>query len=105
MRTKRERNTRSTRDTTTRLFLCLLCFLCSIPSLSAQTDTLSLTGVVFDTGAKPVPGAHVHVQEPTQQKMWDADTTAEGTFRFDRLTFGTYIITVELHGYFETSSE
>lgn len=100
---KGEGTTRSTG--TIRLFWCLLCFLWFLPSLSAQTDTLSLTGVVFDTNAKPVPGAHVRLEEPTQQKTWVADTTPDGTFRFDRLTFGTYIIKVQLQGFFETSSE
>src|SRR5215468_4113339 len=83
-------------------FLCCLCF---FPSLTAQTNNLSLTGTVFDTNANPVPSARVRLEEPTEQKIWDAETTPDGTFRFDRLAFGTYRVTVQLQGYFETSSE
>src|SRR5215472_417784 len=83
-------------------FLCVLWFL---PSLTAQTNNLSLTGTVFDTNAMPVPSARVRLEEPTEQKNWDAETKPDGTFRFDRLAFGTYRITVQLQGYFEISSE
>src|SRR5215510_6777040 len=70
-----------------------------------QTNSLSLTGVVFDSEAKPVAEARVHLEEPTARQQWDADTKPDGTFRFDRLAFGTYRITVRREGYFETSSE
>src|SRR6516162_4016771 len=80
------------------LFLCL-------SSLAAQTNNLSLTGNVFDTSAKPISSAHVRLEQPTEQRVWEAETTPDGTFRFDRLAFGTYRITVQLQGYFETSSE
>lgn len=88
-----------------RRFLSILCILWFLPSLRAQTTSLSLTGTVYDTGAKPVAAAHVRLEEPTEQKTWDAETSADGTFRFDRLAFGTYIIKVQQQGYFETSSE
>src|SRR5215510_7133271 len=70
-----------------------------------QTNSLSLTGVVFDSEAKPVAEARVHLEEPTARQQWDADTKPDGTFRFDRLAFGTYRITIKREGYFETSTE
>src|SRR5215468_4155256 len=85
--------------------LRFLCFLCFFPSLMAQTNNLSLTGTVFDSNANPMPSARVRLEEPTEQKIWEAETNPDGTFRFDRLAFGTYRITVQLQGYFETSSE
>ncbi len=76
-----------------------------MPLLFAQTDTLSLTGTIFDANAKAVGSAHVHLEEPTAQKTWDTETRPDGTFHFDQLMFGTYRITVNLQGYFETSTE
>ena len=73
--------------------------------LLPQTDALSLSGVVFDTNARPVADVQVHLEEPTQRKQWDAVTKAEGTFRFERLDLGTYRITIKREGYFETSTE
>src|SRR6185369_8085771 len=57
------------------------------------------------TSAKPIASAVVRLEQPTEQKKWDSETKADGTFRFDRLTFGTYRVTVELQGYFATSTE
>ncbi len=74
-------------------------------SVLLQTDPLSLTGIVLDSNAKTVAGAHVHLEEPTAQKQWDVDTRPDGTFRFDKLPFGTYRITIRSDGYFETSAE
>jgi outer membrane receptor protein involved in Fe transport len=74
-------------------------------SLFVQTTSLSLTGMVFDSEAKPVANARVHLEEPTAQQQWDVDTEADGTFRFDRLALGTYRVTVRRAGYFETSAE
>jgi len=74
-------------------------------SVLLQTDPLSLTGIVLDSNAKTVAGAHVHLEEPTAQQQWDVDTRPDGTFRFDKLPFGTYRITIRSEGYFETSAE
>lgn len=83
------------------LFVAALFFSFVMP----QTDALFLSGVVFDTNAKPVGGIHVHLEEPTERKQWDLDTKPDGTFRFDRLAFGTYRVTIESEGYFATSTE
>jgi outer membrane receptor protein involved in Fe transport len=74
-------------------------------SVLLQTDPLSLTGIVLDSNAKPVMSAHVHLEEPTARQQWGMDTKPDGTFRFDRLPFGTYRITIRSEGYFETSAE
>jgi outer membrane receptor protein involved in Fe transport len=74
-------------------------------SLLVQINSLSLTGVVFDSEAKPVAEAHVYLEEPTARQQWQTETRADGTFRFDRLAFGTYRLTIRREGYFETSTE
>src|SRR5262245_63301541 len=74
-------------------------------SVLLQADPLSLTGIVLDSNAKPVTSAHVHLEEPTARQQWGMDTKPDGTFRFDRLPFGTYRITIRSEGYFETSAE
>jgi len=77
----------------------MLFFAALLVSISAlQTDQLSLSGVVFDTNAKPVAEVHVHLEEPTEQKQWDMDTKADGMFHFDRLSFGTYRVTISHEG-------
>src|SRR5215813_12074193 len=73
--------------------------------LLPQTDALSLTGIVFDSAAKPVANVHVRLEEPTSRQQSDTYTKPDGTFRFDRLPFGTYRITIRSEGYFETSAE
>src|ERR1700704_6668932 len=83
------------------LFVAALFFSFLMP----QTDALFLSGVVFDANAKPVGGVHVHLEEPTARKQWDMDTNPDGTFRFDRLAFGTYRVTIKSEGYFDTSTE
>jgi outer membrane receptor for ferrienterochelin and colicin len=74
-------------------------------SLLVQTNSLSLTGVVSDSTLKPVANAQVHLEELTAQLQMDIETKADGTFRFDRLSLGTYRITVRRQGYFDTSAE
>src|SRR3954469_19199324 len=74
-------------------------------SLLTQSNSLSLTGVVFDSNAKPVADARVHLEEPTMQEQWNADTKSDGTFRFDKLAYGNYRLTIIHNGYFESSAE
>lgn len=60
---------------------------------------------MFDPSAKSVAGVHVHLEEATQRKQWDIDTKPDGTFRFDKLDFGTYRVTIQHEGYFAISTE
>jgi hypothetical protein len=73
--------------------------------LSLQTTFLSLSGVVYDSNAKPVADALVVLDEPTARQQWSVNTNADGSFRFDRLAFGNYRLTVKREGYFETSAD
>ena len=73
--------------------------------LLPQANSLSLTGVVVDSKATPVSDARVLLEEPTAQLQLDFDTKSDGTFRFDKLAFGTYRITVRRGGYFDTSAD
>src|SRR5438093_4263336 len=73
--------------------------------LFPQTDFLSLGGTVFDTEAKAAANVQVRLEQPTEQKRWDTATLTDGSFRFDRLSFGTYRLTVHKDGYFDTAAE
>src|SRR6059036_3218574 len=70
-----------------------------------QTDFLSLGGTVFDTEARVAANVNVRLEKPTEQKRWDTTTLGDGSFRFDRLSFGTYRLTVHKDGYFDVSAE
>jgi outer membrane receptor for ferrienterochelin and colicin len=73
--------------------------------LLAQVDALSLTGTVFDTGAKPAENVFVRLEQLAEQKTWETTTQPDGTFRFDRLSYGTYRLTIHKEGFFDTSAE
>src|SRR5437867_4890087 len=73
--------------------------------LFPQTDFLSLGGTVFDTEAKAAANVQVRLEQPTEQKRWDTTTLSDGSFRFDRLSFGTYRLTIHKDGYFDTAAE
>jgi outer membrane receptor protein involved in Fe transport len=73
--------------------------------LVPQNDVLSLGGSVFDPDSKPAGNVRVRLDQPTEQKQWEATTLADGTFRFDRLSYGTYRLTIHEDGYFDVSSE
>src|SRR5258706_2169116 len=59
-----------------------------------QTDALFLNGVVLNSNAQPVADVHVHLEEPTARRQWDMNTNRDGAFRFERLAFGTYRLTI-----------
>jgi 5-hydroxyisourate hydrolase-like protein (transthyretin family) len=73
--------------------------------LLAQSDMLSLTGTVFDTGARPAGEVRVRLEQLTEQKKWETTTQPDGSFRFDRLSYGTYRLTIQKEGYFDISAE
>ena len=83
------------------LFYAALLF--SIWTLPA--DDLFLGGVVFDLNAAAVQDVHVRLDHLTDRGHWETTTTQNGTFRFDRLAFGTYRVTVQKEGFFETATE
>ena len=57
------------------LFITALFFSFLLP----QANPLFISGTVFDSTAKPVADAHVHLEEPTARQQWDGETKEEGT--------------------------
>src|SRR5712692_9500375 len=73
--------------------------------LLAQSDMLSLSGTVFDPGARPAGEVRVRLEQLTEQRKWETTTQPDGGFRFDRLSYGTYRLTTHKDGYFDVSTE
>src|SRR5436190_15555333 len=73
--------------------------------LSPQNDLLSLSGSVVDTEAKGAGNVLVRLEQPTEQKRWETSTLTDGSFRFERLSYGTYRVTIHKAGYFDVSAE
>jgi outer membrane receptor protein involved in Fe transport len=71
----------------------------------SPADELSLGGVVFDPEAAVVSGVQVMLEHTTDQQRWETTTAADGTFRFDHLALGTYMLKVQKPGYFESETE
>jgi outer membrane receptor protein involved in Fe transport len=82
------------------MWLCAILFF-----FFPQNDLLSLGGTVFDPGAKPAADVHLQLEQPTEQKQWETTTQADGSFRFERLSYGTYRLTIHKEGYFDVSTE
>src|SRR5256885_13296827 len=70
-----------------------------------KNDLLSLPGTFFDPGKNPPPAVYLWLDQPTEQKQWETITQADGSFRFDRLSYGTYRLTIHKEGYFDVSTE
>src|SRR5437870_1452087 len=73
--------------------------------LLVQSDMLSLGGTVLDPGAQPAGEVRVRLEQLAEQKNWQTITQPDGSFRFDRLSYGTYRVTIQKAGYFDTSTE
>src|SRR5437867_13120510 len=82
------------------LWLAVLLFF-----LSPQNDLLSLSGTVVDTEAKGSRNVLVRLEQPTEQKRWETSTLTDGSFRFQRLCYGTSRVTRHKDGYFDVSAE
>src|SRR5437667_11304282 len=68
-------------------------------------DLMSLRGDVLDTEAKGAGNVLVRLEQPTEQERWETSTLADGSFRFERLSYGTYRVTIHTAGYFDVSAE
>ena len=82
-----------------RVVLCMLCVLAATTA-HAQVQTGSITGTVTDSSNAILPGATVTLSGErliggTAVQVSDAG----GTYRFDRLSPGTYAIKFELQGF------
>ena len=82
-----------------RLLLSGLCLLAAA-SAYAQVQTGSITGTVSDSSNAVLPGATVTL---SGERLIGGDQTlvtdATGTYRFDRLSPGTYTVKFELQGF------
>jgi len=68
--------------------------------LAANADSgLSLSGTVRDPQAAPVPGATVTLYSETGNASWNSTSDSTGTWRFDRLPAGQYLLRVEARGF------
>ena len=47
----------------------------------------------------------MRLEQLTEQKQWETNTQPDGSFRFDRLSYGTYRLTIQKEGYFDISTE
>jgi iron complex outermembrane receptor protein len=81
-----------------RIVVCVLALL--LPSVTlAQTPANSLTIVVRDPLAQPVPGVTLHIVHEASGLVRDAVTDADGAFRSASIETGTYLVTVTLDGF------
>lgn len=67
-------------------------------------DDLSLGGIVIDVNQAAVREALVVLEHTTDRRRWEAMTSENGAFRFDRLPLGSYRVTVTKEGYFEAGT-
>src|SRR3954470_7023356 len=74
-------------------------FLLHMPSLSAQVDRATLSGVVRDTGGGVVPGATVTVTNLATNIESHQVTTDTGSYQVVNLVPGRYQVAVELSGF------
>ncbi|HEX3704114.1 MAG TPA: carboxypeptidase-like regulatory domain-containing protein, partial [Vicinamibacterales bacterium] len=82
-----------------RLFVAAMC-LCAAPSLWAQGQTGSITGIAADTSGAVLPGVTVTVTGDKLIGGAQVQTTdASGAYRFDRLPPGSYRVKFELQGF------
>lgn len=82
-------------------FVCLLLALIAsfcVPG-RAQTNTSDLIGIVTDPAGAVVPNAHVRLLNQSTSASLDAQSDAEGWYRFRSLPVGTYTIQVEMQGF------
>jgi hypothetical protein len=78
-------------------------FLVYVPSVSAQVDRATLSGVVRDTGGGVVPGATVTVTNVATNIESHQVTTATGSYQVVNLVPGRYQVEVELAGFKKSS--
>ena len=71
----------------------------------SPADELSLGGTVFDPNAAVIGEVQVMLEHTTDQHQWETTTSNDGTFRFEHLDLGNYVLKVQKPGYFESSTE
>ena len=78
-------------------------FLVYVPSISAQVDRATLSGVVRDTGSGVIPGATVTVTNLATNIASQQVTTETGSYQVVNLVPGRYQVEVELTGFKKSS--
>jgi len=78
-------------------------FLVYVPSISAQVDRATLSGVVRDTGGGVIPGATVTVTNLATNIASQQVTTETGSYQVVNLVPGRYQVEVELTGFKKSS--
>jgi hypothetical protein len=66
--------------------------------LSAQSETGTISGVVYDNLGAPLPQAEVRIRNASSGKQDQSLTSAKGEYAFPGLSAGTYEMTVMVHG-------
>src|SRR5690348_5562169 len=67
--------------------------------LGAQTVAGSINGTVVDSSGAVIPGAKLHLVETSTNAARDAQTGAQGLFRFPGLQPGNYALTITATGF------
>lgn len=81
------------------LLAALLSAFLSSMKLSAQTSTATITGTVTDVSGAAVPNAQVKVQDRATGLVYQAASSADGTYSVPLLPVGFYDITVTASGF------
>jgi Carboxypeptidase regulatory-like domain len=85
-------------------FTLVLILLMSLGSLClAAPESITVRGVVEDQTSSVVPNAAVELAATGKAQTWSAVTDNTGTFRFDSLLPGSYVMTIH-HDGFETKT-
>jgi hypothetical protein len=75
-------------------------FALAVPSrIRAQSGTTSLRGIVVDKSGAAVVGANVALTNAAQALQRQTQTSNSGSYEFEALPPGTYILTIEMTGF------
>ncbi len=77
--------------------LCALLFVASF--LSAQTQTGTVSGVVVDASQAVIPGAKVALKNNETGQTREVESSAQGSFYFDKVWPGLYTVAVTKTGF------
>ena len=80
-------------------------FLVSLFFLISPVDDLSLGGIAFTPDALPIPNAHVLIENSAEGRRWEMETSDAGVFKIERLSLGTYRVTIGKEGFFDVRVE
>jgi hypothetical protein len=80
--------------------LTLALFALALPgNLRAQSGTTSLRGTITDKTGATVTGANVTLTNAAQNIQRQAQTSNTGSYEFNALTPGSYVLVIEMTGF------